>query len=248
MGQPDAQEDVGQKFTIPEMNRIYNGDCLEIMRTWPDACVDLVVTDPPYGVSYVTNHRAANDPLRQRDIANDTGDWLPFARSWFSEVCRLLKPNSHFYSFGSFVTAPQMQPLIGSELTFKNALVWDKLNWTVGDLEGDFGRQYELIYFAQKGRRLLGGQKRYGNILRASRGSGTEYEHPTQKPEEIIAKLIECSSNAGDLVLDPFLGSGTTALVSEKMNRRWIGCEIDPRYVAVGQRRLDDERSQGKLF
>lgn len=230
-----------------ETNTIHLGDCLEFMRGLPGECVDLVVTDPPYGVNYRTSRRSDNDPL-VKDIANDSGDWEPFAKAWFDEARRLLKPDSHFYAFGSFVTAPKMQPLIGGGLDLKNVLIWDKLNGSVGDLEGDFSRQYELIYFAHKGRRLLSGQKRYGNILRASRGSGAEYEHPTQKPEEIIARLIECSSKEGDIVLDPFLGSGTTAVVAEKMRRRWIGCEIDPQYAAVGQSRLDAERSQGKLF
>ena len=122
------------------------------------------------------------------------------------------------------------------------------MNWSVGDLEGDYGRQYELIYFATKGRRILTGEKRYGNVLRASRGSGAEYEHPTQKPEEIIAKIVECSSEDGEVVLDPFLGSGTTAVVCEKMNRRWIGCEIEPQYIEVIESRLGAERAQGKLF
>jgi DNA modification methylase len=122
------------------------------------------------------------------------------------------------------------------------------MNWSVGDLEGDYGRQYELIYFAHKGRRLLGGGKRYGNILRASRGSGADYEHPTQKPEEIIARLVECSSKEGEVVLDPFLGSGTTAVVAEKMNRQWLGCEIEPQYWPVIESRLGAERVQGRLF
>lgn len=93
-----------------------------------------------------------------------------------------------------------------------------------------------------------GGGKRYGNILRASRGNSNKYEHPTQKPEEIIAKLLECSSKEGDVVLDPFLGSGTTALISEKMGRRWLGCEIEEQYHRVIESRLAAERAQGKLF
>lgn len=233
---------------MPETGKIYQGDCLEIMRGWSNECVDLVITDPPYGVSYQTNRRDLDDDLRGRAIENDSGDWMPFAVAWYGEVCRLMKPGTHLYAFGSFLTQPQMQPLIGSILSFKNTLVWDKMNWTVGDLTGDYGRQYELIYYATKGRRVLNGVKRYGNILRASRGSGTEYEHPTQKPEEIIAKLVECSSKEGDTILDPFIGSGTTAVVAEKMNRKFIGCEVDERYVKVGQSRIDAERSQLKMF
>lgn len=232
---------------IPELGRIYHGDCLEWMRQWPDSFVDLVVTDPPYGVNYLTAWRSGSDPLVKK-ISNDGGDWMPFAREWFAEAVRLMKPNAHFYAFGSFLTAPQFQVLIGGGLTLKNVLVWDKMNWSVGDLEGDYGRQYELIYFAQKGRRTLCGQKRYGNVLRASRGSGADYEHPTQKPEEIIARLLECSSVEGEIVLDPFLGSGTTAVVAEKMKRRWIGCEVEPQYLAVAQSRIDAETSQGKLL
>lgn len=234
-------------ITPPELNRVHPGDCLEFMRGLPDACVDLVLTDPPYGVSYRTSRRSDSDPL-VKDIANDSGDWTPFARSWVAEASRLLKPNRHFYAFGSFVTAPEMMKMISGDLSLKNVLVWDKLNGSVGDLEGDYSRQYELIYFAHKGRRLLNGRKRYGNILRASRGSGAEYEHPTQKPEEIIALLVECSSNEGDVILDPFLGSGTTAIVAEKMNRKWIGCEIEDQYLKVIKSRIDAERSQGKLF
>ncbi len=231
-----------------ETNNLYKGDCLEFMRSLPSECVDLVLTDPPYGVSYQTSWRSGNDPLKHRPIANDSGDWKPFARAWFAEVIRLMKPDSHFYSFGSFLTSPEMQVMIGGGLDLKNVLVWDKMCGGAGDLEGDYWRQYELIYFAQKGCRKLNGGQRYGNLLRVSRMNGMAYEHPTQKPEEIISRLIECSSKEGDIVLDPFLGSGTTALVAEKMNRQWLGCELDQQYQSVIEGRLQAERSQGKLF
>lgn len=232
---------------LPELNKIYQGDCLKIMRSWPDKCVDLIVTDPPYGVAYLTSRRSSTDAL-VRPIVNDSGDWFPFAEAWFNEACRVLKDDSHIYCFGSFLTQPKMQPLIASKVNFKNVLVWDKMNWSVGDLEGDYGRQYELIYFAHKGRRVLNGKKRYGNILRVSRGSGDQYEHPTQKPEEIMVKLIECSSNPGDIVFDCFAGGGPTLVAAEKMGRNWIGCEIEPSYVAIAKSRIDAERAQGKLF
>ena len=95
-----------------ELNRIYQGDCLDYLRSLPDGVADLVVTDPPYGVSYRTSRRSDSDPL-VKDIENDSGDWLPFARDWFKEVCRVLKNDRHFYCFGSFVTAPEMQRMIG---------------------------------------------------------------------------------------------------------------------------------------
>ena len=81
-----------------------------------------------------------------------------------------------------------------------------------------------------------------------SRGSGAEYEHPTQKPVDLMGVLIEQSTLPGEVVLDCFAGSGSTLVAAEKLGRAWIGCELEPAYVKVAQARVDAEKAQGKLF
>ena len=130
---------------------------------------------------------------------------------------------------------------------YKSTIIWAKNNWTAGDLTGDFGKQYELIIYAVKGDFKFTG-KRYPNIWNFNRVPPTDLKHPTQKPQELIEQMIEIGTKEGDLVLDPFIGSGTTACACKKLNRNFIGFEINPDYVKISNERLSTTYTTKKNY
>lgn len=213
-----------------ELNKIYNIDCLEFMKTLPDKCIDLVLTDPPYGMSFQSNYRT----IKHQKIANDTNlDWLP---EFVKESYRILKDNTHAYFFCSFHNVDIFKQEIQKYFEVKNILVWIKNNTGMGDLEGDYAPQYEFCIYARKGNRKLN-EGRHSNILQFNR-TGNVY-HPTEKPLDLFSFLIRKSSNKNDLIFDGFLGGGTTALASKMTDRNYIGCEISPEYCKIAEERIN---------
>lgn len=218
-------------------------DCLEFMTTLPDESVDLIVTDPPY-----------NDLSMFRGGLGNTGKCLG-SHGWFAndqvpeeqfnifflavlaELHRVLKPHSHFYCFCNYKISERFKNLIvSSGFNFVNLLVWDKLRMGLG---WTYRNQYELIILASKGKNKIKVMSK-GNVLRFARVANNRFikTHPTQKLESIMSELIANSSQEGDLVFDPFAGSGTTLVAAAKLNRRFLGCEIAPQYVEVANCRL----------
>jgi len=175
-----------------ELNTIYNEDCLETMKRMPDNYIDLIVTDPPYGMDYQSSRRI--DKFAK--IVNDQSlEWLePFLK----EAYRVMKNNSHIYMFCNDFAISEFRNLT-EKVGFnpKRALVWVKNNHTSGDLLGDYANKTEFIVFAHKGRKELKGN-RDNNVLQFDRVSAME--HPTQKPTEIIKYLLTKSSEEGDIV------------------------------------------------
>ncbi|WP_298833766.1 site-specific DNA-methyltransferase [uncultured Planococcus sp.] len=224
-----------------ELNRVYQQDCLEGMAQLPDHSVDLLVCDPPYGIDFSSNYRKHSVLKSTGGIAGDGLDNTDFLGRVIAEIDRVLKPGSHVYWFTRWDRVHLQQPLLAEYFTMKNALVWMKNNWSMGDLAGSYAGQYETILFAQKGRRTLnevGGRKRHTDILQFDRISPQKLRHSHEKPEDLIEFLLSKSSNEGDVVLDPFCGSGTTAAVAARLNRQFITFELDADYVAIANQRL----------
>ena len=200
--------------------------------------IDLIVTDPPYGMNFRSNHRAE----RYGNIHwDDNLDWV---NDFCAEANRVLKGNSHLYMFCSFHNVDIFKQALERYFTIKNILIWEKNNTSMGDLKGDYAPKYEMILFATKGRRLLNGG-RDPNIVKFSR-TGNKL-HPTQKPVELISYLVNKSSKENDIVYDPFMGSGTTAEAAYDSNRNYIGSEIDETYYEISLTRIDRLERQGKL-
>lgn len=215
-----------------ESNTIYNEDCLETMKRMPNNFVDLIVTDPPYGMDY--SRHIVNK--RHSKIANDRD--LKWVEPVFRELMRVLKPAGHIYSFSSWHKVDVFKQTIEQLFHLKNVLVWDKGGSGMGDLATDFGGIYELIIMATKRSELqkkLNGS-RDSNILRFGR-SGNEH-HPTQKPLKLINYLVQKSSDTNDIVYDPFMGSGTTARACKDLGRNYIGSEISKEYCDIAEQRL----------
>ena len=152
----------------------------------------------------------------------------------------MLKENSAMYVFTSWKTIDFFRECaIRNNFTIKNEIIWVKNNWTAGDLKAQFGQQYETIMLLNKGRSLFNG-KRYSDVWNFKRVSGKEQVHQNQKPVDLIERCIESHSNKGDLVLDPFMGSGSTGVACKNLNRNFIGVELDEKYFEIAKERIGD--------
>jgi site-specific DNA-methyltransferase (adenine-specific) len=221
------------------LNYIDNIDCLEGMKAIPDGSVDLVVTDPPYLISYATNYRKDKTHDFCSVIANDNNPGL--IRDALRECYRVLKPDSAAYVFCSAKTLDTFKSFaVETGFTVKNTIVWVKNNWTAGDLKAQYGQQYEPLLLLNKGRALIRG-KRLTDVWAFDRVAGKSQLHQNQKPVELIAQCIEKHSDPGDTVLDPFMGSGTTAVAAMRAGRNFIGFELSPEYHAIATQRIAEE-------
>jgi len=247
-----------------ELNRIYNEDCLETMRRMPDKSIDLIVTDPPYGLEYNQNDLAANresvfggkkSRMRPNGIMNDGEETANnLFRAMLLEASRILKSGSCCCCCCCGGGGPK--PLFARwtlwmdetpKLKFKQAVVWDKGGLGMGI---HYRRNYEFMLVAQKdgGACIWNGGKTTPNIIRIPKIIPREDQHPTEKPVELMERFIALHSNAGDIVYDPFCGHGSTLIAAEKLGRKWIGSEISSKYCEIAQKRVDAERNQIKLF
>jgi adenine-specific DNA-methyltransferase len=209
-------------------NRIIAGDCIAVMAEMPSASVDCVITDPPYMVNY----RSSDGRGYQNDDPKDTS-WLTPA---FTQVYRVLKPDRFCVSFYGFTKAEAFLAAWREAGFYPiGHLVWVKPYAS----KEQFVRYYhEQAYLLAKGSPAKP-RLRLPDVL-DWKYSGNE-AHPTQKPVMAILPLIMAYSAKGDLVLDPFAGSGTTALAAQELGRRYVGIEIDSGYAAKAQERVRSE-------
>ncbi len=205
---------------------LYNHDCIEVIDEMEKESVNLVLTDPPYGIEYKSNHYKYENP--HKSIYNDDVFFLPVNELWDK-----VSDNGSMFVFYSYKV-----PMVDGRI--RNVIVWVKNNHTAGDLKGDFGNKYECIAFMPKDKFKLKGY-RYSNVWEFNRiPPGI---HPTEKPVELLKRVIECSTDKEDVVFDPFAGSGSTIIACKLLGRRCIGVEIDKGYCDSIVRKL----SQGVL-
>lgn len=215
-------------------NNLICGDAVEELKKLADASIDCVVTDPPYGIDYQSNRRTATEKLDK--IANDNTD----AFALLGRVCEVLKakvkPDSHLYFFTSWKVYSEFELVISDYFDIKNLIVWDKMNHGTGDLDGNYAEQHELIIFATTGRRILNGPRPI-NIIAYPRA--TELEHPNEKPVGLMERLIAASTNVGELVCDPFMGTGSVCIATKKLDRKYMGIDLEQGYVDIAQREIN---------
>lgn len=205
---------------------IYVGDCLQIIPCLP--LVDLIVTDPPYGMSYRSGLRRSLPMYAPVEGDNDTSVGI----SGVAEALRKLKAGRHLYVFGPI-------PLDTLALDKVTPLVWDKGRMSAGDLSIPWGAQHESLTFAVKPTgNLIRKSMRRGSVLRCPRVDGQSSQHPTEKPVRILRELIEVSSKFDEIVLDPFSGIGSTLLAAQLEGRKAIGIELEEKYCEVAAKRL----------
>ena len=191
--------------------------------------VDLILTDSPYGINFNTNHRKKNTLITQKGILNDK-DNNELLEEAIDLSYKVLKDNSHIYWFTRWDKVPEHLEILRKYYNVKNALVWVKNNWSMGDLKGAYAGQYEIILFGQKGRKELNevdGTKRHPDILHYDRVAGNKQIHNHQKPVGLLQFLIKKSTNENDIVLDMFAGVRSTEIAARLCGRKYIGFELD---------------------
>jgi len=214
---------------------IYNEDAIEFLRKLETNSVDLIITDPPY--ESLEKHRAIGTTTRLKHSKSSSNDWFsifPNERftELFSEAYRVLKKGAHFYLFCDQETSFIAKPA-GEAVGFKfwKPLIWDK---KVIGMGYHYRARYEFILFFEKGKRRLNdlGVPDVLTVKKIIRG------YPTEKPVELLSILVSQSSNAGDLICDPFMGSGSTGVAAIKSGRKFIGNDISKEALNVATERL----------
>lgn len=200
--------------------------------------IDLIVTDPPYLMDYKTNYRKDKRHDFCKPIIGDNDEVL--IKSFIKESYRVLKDDSAMYVFCNSNRIDFFKKEIETVgFKIKNIIVWVKNNWTAGDLKASFGKQYEFIILANKGRAFFNG-KRLSDVWEFDRVVGKNQVHQNQKPIELIERMILKHSVPGGVVLDPFMGSGTTGVACLKNSREFIGYELDKRYFEIAEERIKE--------
>lgn len=220
---------------MPELNSIYHGDCLAVMKDWPDKCIDLMLTDPPYGVKRDKGFGGSQSfggksgkKIERRNYDDAWDSEIP-PPDVFQEILRVSK---HQMFFGGNFFAHLLP-------SSKHWIFWDKLQTmpTFGD--------GELIWTSFQKSSIKKYTFQFNGLLTASED---EREHPTQKPSELVGRLIRDYTEPDWVVGDCFSGSGTTAIAAEQNGRKWVAVEREQKYVDIGRARIEAERAQGKLF
>ncbi len=210
---------------------LYLGDCREILPTLPK--FDTVVTDPPYGMAFQSNHYKGengkpNSSHFQKLAGDDSGELLAAATS--------LQPEHSAYVFCRWdnLTALPRHP--------RSLIAWVKPNWSMGDLDHEHGRQYEVIAF-YPGPNHKWPNARPSDVVRHQRSGNSV--HPTEKPISLMQEVVSWTAGT---VTDPFMGSGTTGVACANLGRKFIGIEIEPKYFDIACERIRAAYAQGRLF
>ena len=185
---------------------------------------DMVFTDPPYGVSYKSNHRKNNSKVQFDVLENDDKflDFLP-------NLILFSKQISAWFIWTSHQVYPIWREMYKDY--YSNTIIWNKGKMSMGDLSS-YGNNYEMALFCSQGKPKLKGERKKA-IWEINVEAGSEYKHPTQKPVTLAAFAIPDFINENDLVMDLFLGSGSTMVAAHQLKRKCYGMELDPKYCQV---------------
>jgi site-specific DNA-methyltransferase (adenine-specific) len=219
---------------------LYHGDARDILPAIPRASVDLLLTDPPYGMGYggdtaggAQKHNVAADGVRQG---------VRIVRQVLFETAPTLKTDAHLLMFCHWQSWPDFYDAMSGYATMRNALIWHKPTGSTGNILSNYIRDYEVILYAARGARKIGGEGRYSALLTGfSTVPSRRRLHPTEKPTALLAHLARRHCPPGGTVLDPFAGSGSTLLAARAEGVRAVGIEMDEHYCAVAAERLERE-------
>src|SRR5678815_5440786 len=247
-----------------KLDQVIEGDCVERMKALPEGCADLVFADPPYNMQLKGElHRPDQSKV---DAVDDHWDQFEsfatydkFTRDWLAAVRHVLKDTGALWVIGSYHNIFRVGAVL-QDLGFwvLNDVVWRKTNPMPNFRGRRFTNAHETLVWVS-----MGPKARYTFNYEAMKALNDELQmrsdwlfpicsgperlrhdsglktHPTQKPEALLHRIILASSNRGDVILDPFLGSGTTAAVAKRLDRRFIGIEREEAYAEAAQARLE---------
>lgn len=233
---------------ILELNKIYNQDCLEGMKLIDDEGVDLIVTDPPYKITSRGN--AGNSGgMMQKELSMKGkifkhNDIKPI--EYIPEFYRILKDGSHCYIMTNHVNLQEiLNTATETGFKFIKSLIWNKGNKIMGQF---YMSQFEYVLFFRKGKGVKINNCGTADILnipnKKLKGKDGKNLHDTEKPVELMQILIENSSQKDDLVLDPFMGIGSTALACINTDRNYMGFELDEKYYKIAVDRINNIKVQ----
>jgi len=245
------------------VDRLIRGDCIETMRALPDACIDMIFADPPYNLQLGGDlFRPEGGRVDAVDDDWDKFDTLAvydsFTKAWLSEARRILKPAGTIWVIGSYHNIFR----VGTQLQDQgfwilNDIIWRKANPMPNFKGTRFTNAHETLIWASQGETA-----RYTFNYRAMKTLNDELQmrsdwvlpicggperikgddghkaHPTQKPEALLYRVLLACTKPGDIVLDPFFGTGTTGAVAKRLGRHWIGIEREEAYCAVAEERI----------
>lgn len=246
------------------LNEIIQGDCIQVLETLPEKSVSLIFADPPYNLQLQNELIRPNQTLV--DAVDDDWDkfsnfqeYDDFTRAWLTACQRLLKDDGTIWVIGSYHNIYRVGSIM-MDLGFwiLNDVIWHKTNPMPNFRGTRFTNATETLIWAQKSQnqkrytfnyhamKNLNDEKQMPNVWQIPLCAGTERiringkkAHSTQKPEALLYRVILSSSNPGDVVLDPFFGSGTTGAVAKKLKRHFIGIEREPSYVQLARQRIE---------
>ncbi len=249
-------------FELP-LGQVLEEDCIAAMARLPDASIDMIFADPPY------NLQLGGDLYRPEggrvDAVDDDWDkfdtfetYDAFTRAWLAEARRILKPDGTLWVIGSYHNIYRVGALLqDAGYWILNDIIWRKSNPMPNFRGTRFTNAHETLIWASRSEasrytfnyramKALNDelQMRSDWVLPICAGAEREKEggvkaHPTQKPEALLYRVLLACTNVGDVVLDPFFGTGTTGAVARRLGRNWIGIEREPRYVKVARERID---------
>jgi modification methylase len=249
--------------TLPALDTILAGDSIEMLKSLPDCSVDLVFADPPYNLQ-LGGELTRPDNSRvdgvddEWDRFNTFGDYDTFTNGWLREARRILKPDGAIWVIGSYHNIFRVGAALQDQgYWILNDIIWNKTNPMPNFRGTRFTNAHETLIWASKDKKsrytfnyqalktanddlqmrsdwslpLCTGNERL-------KGAGGAKTHPTQKPEALLYRVLIGSTNPGDVVVDPFFGSGTTGAVAKLLGRNFIGVERDPNYIAAAKKRI----------
>jgi modification methylase len=249
------------------INSILAGDCIDVMNSLPEASVDLIFADPPYNLQLKADlHRPDNSKVDAVDDAWDQfssfAAYDKFTQDWLKAARRLLKPNGAIWVIGSYHNIFRVGATLQNEgFWILNDVVWRKSNPMPNFRGKRFTNAHETMIWASKSE---GGKYTFNYEALKALNEGVQMRsdwvmpictgherlkddngnkaHPTQKPEALLHRILVGCTNPGDIILDPFFGTGTTGAVAKMLGRDFIGIEREESYRKVAQKRLDGIR------
>ena len=242
-------------YNLP-LDTIYLGDCIEYMKTLPDGVVDLIIADPPFNIG--KKYDTYKDNLKFEEYLN-------WSYKWSDEAVRILKPNGSLYVFNYPENNAYLKVYLDKKLQFRRWITWH-YNSNTGHSKRNYTRTQDSILFYTKGDNYTfnkedvvqpyknpNDKRIKENLAKGKKGTGPydvlyfdivknvskeKTEHIAQLPFGLVELFVKASSNPNNIVFDPFMGSGTTAVASKKNNRHYLGCEISKKYYNIIKKRL----------
>jgi len=212
-------------------NTIIHGDSLTVLRQMEPGSVDAIITDPPYGINYKSQTGAS--------VLNDNAPFI-----WFLyDAFRVLKSGDSGRGTLVCFTRWDVQQVFIDAMKLagfivKSEVIWDKVAYGMGDTKAAFSPTHENIIFAIKDKKFSFPGHRPKDLITYKKLGSSQMVHPTEKPVGLMAELITAVTKPGDLICDPFTGSGSTLVAAKKTGRRYIGIEIDDHHYETAQRRV----------